>query len=154
VTGQVQGPARLFGFAGLLPQIAVVVMIAFGNRRGDWAPSVVDYAAIIGIAYPLTILCFIGGIWWGLAMRSEAGQGPRVAVAVVPSLAALVLPLVVTRSMGWAMVAIGSAILLTLIVDRRIVARGDAPVGWMGLRIPLSVGLGGLTIIGGVLLGR
>lgn len=152
--GRVQGPARLLGFAGLLPQIAVVLAIGLGERKADWTLSIVDGAAVIGIAYPLTILCFIGGIWWGLAMRRETGQGTLALVAVVPSLAALILPMSIAQSMSWTMVAIGSAILLTLLVDRRIVSRGDAPTGWMGLRIPLSVGLGGLTILAGVLLGR
>ena len=48
----------------------------------------------------------------------------------------------------------GSAVALTLLVDRRLVASGDTPVGWMRLRVPLSLGLGGLTILAGVLLGH
>ena len=43
--------------------------------------------------------------------------------------------------------------MLTLPVDRRFVATGEAPVGWMALRVPLSLGLGLLTIAAGVLVG-
>ena len=148
---------RLLGFGGLLPQAAVVAVMAVGERKRDWAPSATDLAGIVGTAYPLTILCFIGGIWWGLAMRRApgAGQGELALVAVVPSLTALAMPALVmgaTGSMAWTMVAIGTAIILTLLVDRRLVAHGDAPDDWMSLRIPLSVGLGGLTILAGVLL--
>ena len=55
---------------------------------------------------------------------------------------------------GWCLVATGSVVALTLLVDRSLVASGDAPDGWMRLRAPLSLGLGGLTILAGVLLGR
>jgi hypothetical protein len=37
--------------------------------------------------------------------------------------------------------------MLTLPVDRRLVATGEAPTGWMGLRVPLSLGLATLTIL-------
>ena len=52
---------------------------------------------------------------------------------------------------SWILVATGVAILMTLPVDRYLVRAGDAPRGWMRLRIPLSVGLGGLTIVAGYL---
>jgi len=49
------------------------------------------------------------------------------------------------------MVAMGSAIMLTLPVDRWLVTRGAAPANWMRLRVPLSLGLGALTIAAGAL---
>ena len=52
------------------------------------------------------------------------------------------------------MIALGGAILLTLPVDRHLVATGEAPANWMKLRMPLSLGLGGLTIAAGLLLAR
>ena len=67
--------------------------------------------------------------------------------------ALLALGLAVVFSLGspWSLVAIGVALMLTLPVDRWLAARGLAPAGWIALRIPLSVGLGLLTIASGVL---
>ena len=136
----------LLGFAGLAPQFAAVTLIALG-----WG----HIGLPVALAYPLLILSFLGGIWWGVAMQRRERQAPLVALAVVPSLVALALLAVMTLTgrTGWTLVGIGTAILLTLLVDRRLVATGDAPADWMQLRIPLSVGLGGLTIVAGYLVG-
>ena len=151
--------ANLLGLAGLLPQITAVALIASG--RGDptdlaWIPLAVGYG--LALIYAAVILSFLGGIWWGFAVRREAGQGRLVAVAVLPSLIAAVC-------VGWAaatvqtggplpLIVLGAAVLLTLLVDRHLVATGEAPAGWMRLRVPLSVGLAGLTIAAGLLLWR
>ena len=151
--GRVGPVARALGFAGLLPQVALVS--AVGLLQGPDRPA--GTVVLAGI-YPLAILSFLGGMWWGLAMRSDDSQAPTAAVAVVPSLIAVVLALVFFVALdrgfaGWILVAIGSAVLLTLPVDRWLAARGLAPEGWMALRVPLSVGLGGLTIVAGALAG-
>ena len=151
--GRVGPVARALGFAGLLPQVALVAAVGLLQESNGPAGTVI----LAGI-YPLAILSFLGGMWWGLAIRSDDLQAPTVAVAVVPSLIAVVLALVFFAALnggyaGWTLVAIGSAVLLTLPVDRWLVARGLAPEGWMALRVPLSVGLGGLTIAAGALAG-
>ncbi|WP_394652043.1 DUF3429 domain-containing protein [uncultured Sphingomonas sp.] len=144
--GRVGGTARLLGFAGLLPSLGSVALIAVG-----W-PQAIAIAAF----YPLLILSFLGGIWWGFAMRDTANQTALVVLAVVPSLIALTLGLglFVAAQPGWSLVAIGVALMLTLPVDRRLASQGIAPAGWMALRIPLSLGLGTLTILAGVLISR
>ena len=137
--------AHALGFAGLLPQIAAVGwMIAFDP--GAW---------LLAFIYALTILSFLGGIWWGFAMRTETHQATLVGLAVVPSLlaAALAAAGFATWGSGWVLVATGTAILLTLPVDRWLVISGIAPASWMRLRVPLSAGLGGLTIVAGALAG-
>lgn len=137
--------ARLLGFAGLLPQLTAVALIASGVDRigGAW----------LALGYGGLILSFLGGIWWGFAMRRSDGQGALAVVAVVPSLVALALGIVavVRVATDWSLVALGSAIMLTLLVDRRLAALREAPAGWMGLRVPLSLGLGVLTIFAGAL---
>lgn len=146
--------AFLLGFAGLLPQVLAVA----GLMVARWQPS--DLApgpfASVALIYAIVILSFLGGIWWGFAMRRGEGQGRLAAIAVVPSLAALALlaTLAFTGRYDWTTIAIGSAILLTLLVDRRLVSTGEAPAGWMRLRVPLSAGLGGLTILAGILVGN
>ena len=152
--GTVTRTSRLLGLAGLLPQImAVAGLLAAVLPPSSYAGRA-SPAAAIALVYPLVIFSFLGGMWWGLAMRTEARQPAIVTLAVVPSLLALALfgALVAVRDPRWAFIALGSAIVLTLLVDRWLVRIGVAPEGWMQLRVPLSVGLGGLTILAGLLI--
>ncbi len=143
--GRVGPVARALGFAGLLPQAAAVVWMIMGEPD----------AWLIVTVYALVILSFLGGMWWALAMRAGAAQPVLVGISVVPSLAAagFAIAAAVTWDSGWVLVAIGVAILLTLLVDRWFARNGIAPEGWMALRVPLSIGLGGLTIVAGALAG-
>ncbi len=140
------GSARLLGFAGLAPAAAAAILIALGERM----------AVIVSVFYPLLILSFLGGIWWGFAMRTPARQGVLATIAVVPSLVAMALGagVLMTQGSGWSLVAIGVALMLTLPVDRWLVTHGIAPPGWMALRVPLSLGLGAVTILAGALIGH
>ncbi len=113
--------AYVLGLAGLLPQVAATA--AIGATR--WLPGAPDDPGVpiaIAATYPLVILSFLGGIWWGLAMRRESRQGRLAALAVVPSLIAMaLLGLLSVVSFGWGLVAIGCAVMLTLPVDRHLV---------------------------------
>lgn len=139
--------AVALGFAGLLPQMAAVALLLGG----------VPFATAAAFGYALLILSFLGGIWWGFAMRQQgdAAQGRLALLAVIPNLVAfaILLGATMTGRVEWGLVATGSAILLTLPVDRMLVRRGDAPADWMRLRMPLSIGLGALTILAGALSG-
>jgi hypothetical protein len=143
--GRVGPAAFALGFAGLLPQVAAFVSAVLGDEY--------RIGAFLAYAYGSLILSFLGGMWWGFAMRREEGQGRLAAVAVVPSLAALAIGVAtsVRGTHALSLVLLGSAILLTLPVDRHLVRTGEAPANWMRLRVPLSVGLGGLTILAGLL---
>ena len=143
---RVGGGAFALGFAGLLPQAVAVAAIAA-------VPEHEVTAAAVAIGYTALILSFLGGMWWGFAMRRERGQARLAAVAVLPSLAAFAIvgSLAWTARLDWTLVAIGVAVLMTLPVDRHLANTGEAPQGWMRLRVPLSVGLGGLAILAGVL---
>ena len=151
--GAVGRTARLLGFAGLLPQAAAVLLIVSGRRE----------AGLFALLYAAVILSFLGGVWWGLAMRRTGRQAGLATIAVLPSLVAVALVLAAFGSLflplgpdadRWArmaLIALGSAIMLTLLVDRHLITTGEAPAGWMGLRAPLSLGLGLLTIAAGLL---
>jgi hypothetical protein len=141
----------ILGYAGLLPQIAALATCFF--------ESAASVGSRFAFGYGLLILSFIGGIWWGFAMRDPVvrtgapPQGAVASIAVAPSLlaATLILALIAgAMSLSWGLVALGSIILGTLLVDRRLSGLGVAPAGWMMLRIPLSVGLGTLTILCGI----
>ena len=133
--------AFALGFAGLLPQAAAALLAALGYFSGG----------VVALAYAALILSFLGGMWWGLAMFTRVAQPVLVALAVVPSLLAGAILALAAVDLRLGLVAMGCAILLTLPVDRALVTRGIAPANWMRLRVPLSLGLGGLTILVGAL---
>jgi len=156
---RVTATARGLGFAGLLPQVAALLLMILGLRSyGDLGGLLALTGYWLAIGYGALILSFLGGIWWGYAMRRETGQGRLAVTAVVPSLVAFgtviagawTLPQVPSP---WAAITLGSAILLTLPVDRHLTSSGEAPANWMALRLPLSIGLGTLTIAAGIVLG-
>lgn len=137
---------RLLGLAGLLPQMACVAALYFGPP--DWREPTV----LLGFAYAALIFAFLGGTWWGIAASAPAAERRRAlgwvwVAAVLPSLIALAafLPFV----FGWvwpepSLVALGGGLLFSPLADR---ALGPlAPRWWMSLRMPLSLGLGSLTI--------
>lgn len=83
-------------------------------------------------------------------------QGEIACLAVAPSIVAAGLILLSVGgviSLALALVLLGVAVLLTLLIDRRLTAQGITPSGWMALRVPLSLGLGSLSIIIGALCG-
>lgn len=137
--GTVSPAARLLGLSGLLPPLALVGL-ELAARDSGWG--------MLSFAYAALIFSFLGGIWWGFAMRRAAGQGPLLIAAVLPALLAFALLGVglVLVDLHWPLMLLGIAILATLAVDRHLVRTGEAPEGWMALRVPLSVGLGVLTI--------
>lgn len=145
MTRSISTTARLLGFAGLMPQLVSLLLIA---TRIDAA-----LGALLAFGYAMLIVSFLGGVWWGLAMQDRRRQ-PRIAmIAVAPTLISFAL--MIARMSGLrsdiALVLIGIVVLLTLLIDRMLVSGDQAPPGWMGLRVPLSVGLGALTILAGVL---
>lgn len=136
--------ARALGYAGLLPQIFCLAMIVTGH---EWR-----YAALAGsYAYAAAIFSFLGGVWWGQAMASGRATTGAYILAVMPSLIAVALFL--PWSFGWewpgpALLYLGALILASPLVDRTL---GFAAPDFLRLRWHLSIGLGGLTIIIGLI---
>ena len=137
---------RSLGFAGLLPQFACLAALWFG-------PEAWRYAALaIAWGYGALILSFLGGLWWGIA-ASRMREGERVpgwlwVAAVAPSLVALATYLPWVFGAEWpgpSLAVLGVAIIASLWVDRRIAP--SAPAWWMRLRVPLSLGLGGASLL-------
>ena len=137
---------RLLGFAGLLPQFAFVVAAWLGGP--EWHYS----ALALGWAYAALIFSFLGGLWWGLAAGASA-RGETVPnwlwiAAVIPSLLALatLVPWLIAQPWpGPSLLLLGVAITLSpFLVDRHV--SEITPQWWMSLRLPLSLGLGALTL--------
>jgi FtsH-binding integral membrane protein len=144
--------ARALGFAGLLPQVAVIVDALLAP---DGQQDINRSMSGLALVYAAVILSFLGGMWWSMAMRRTTGQAWLAGAAVLPSLTAFgsFVFLDANWQRDWALIVVGSAIIFTLFVDRHLATTGEAPEGWMRLRVPLSLGLGGLTIAAGVLAG-
>ena len=141
--------ARWLGYAGLLPQVAVVATLCTGNVASRFT------ALATGFAYAALILSFLGGTWWGLAAQA----GPRAhkwiwTVSVAPSLIALLAAVPWTTGDRWpgpSLLLLGLSLIGALLVDYRLYRLEIAPGWWLRLRIPLSGGLGLLTIAAGLM---
>lgn len=145
----IPAPARWLGYAGLLPQLAVVGALL--TRDLEWRFT----ALAAGFAYAALILSFLGGLWWGLAAqapdRTPAWVWPA---SVIPSLVALLSALPWTTGDRWpgpSLILLGVSLIAALGVDYRLYRLGVAPAWWMPLRVPLSGGLGLLTIAAALL---
>lgn len=141
-------PARVLGYAGLLPQIICLAMVL---AQHEWR-----FAALAGgFAYAAAIFSFLGGVWWGQAVAS-AGNGKPVGagaylLAVMPSLIAVALFMPWNFAWEWpgpALLYLGALILASPLVDR---ALGFAAPDFLRLRWHLSIGLGLLTIALGLI---
>lgn len=135
--------ARLLGFAGLLPHIAVVLVLLERNNELRF------FALAMGYAYAALILSFLGGIWWGFAARAERAPLWLWVAAVLPSLIALASFLPWATGEPWpgpSLIVIGVALIAALGVDWQLHRLGLAPEWWLRLRLPLSLGLGTLSI--------
>lgn len=141
--------AQWLGYAGLLPQLGVVVTLAAGGNEARFS------AVALGYAYASLILSFVGGLWWGLASRDRARAPNWIWVAaVVPSLVALASAIPWALGFSWpgpSLVLLGLSLVSTVTIDALLDRRGLCPAGWLALRARLSVGLGALTLLSALL---
>ncbi len=141
-------PVRLLGPAGILPQAICVAMAVF-------LPEHRLLAGIAGGLYAALILSFLGGLWWMEALvRGDRRATPYV-VAVLPSLigwAAWLAPLVGLMGMAGALMVLGIVILISPVADKAIGRLASEMPGWWRLRWVLSIGLGGLTLLLGIMM--
>ncbi|MBX3638548.1 MAG: DUF3429 domain-containing protein [Rubrivivax sp.] len=121
---------RALGLAGLLPFVA--------GAAGVWLVDAAlrPWVAQALVAYGALIVSFLGGIHWGLAARAGTAPPPvLLAWGVLPSLIAwpaLLLPAPA------ALVLLAAALLLCLVVDRRLYpAHGAAALLPLRLRLTL-----------------
>ena len=139
--------ARFLGYAGLLPQLLCIALILAGH---EWR-----YSALAGgFAYAAAIFSFLGGVWWGQAVQSGRATTGAYFIAVMPSLLAVALFLPWTFGWEWpgpALLYLGALIAFSPLIDR---ALGFAARDFLRLRWHLSLGLGSLTIMLGLLSGR
>lgn len=130
---QVPRAAAWLGGLGLIPfVVGSIVVLA---TEAIWAYDVLRY-------YAATILAFMGGVQWGLAMADADAADPhhllhwrRLSLSVVPSLIAW---LALLLSTPFDVVVIAAAFGLLLLSDLSAIRQGWAPAWYAWLRIPLT----------------
>jgi hypothetical protein len=136
--------ARALGYAGLLPQLLCLGLVLTDH---EWR-----YSALAGgFAYAAAIFSFLGGVWWGQALASGRATTGAYVLAVMPSLIAVALFLPWCFGWEWpgpALLYLGVLILASPLVDR---ALGFAAADFLRLRWHLSIGLGGPTMVLGLI---
>ena len=141
--------AQIAGYAGLSPQLIAAFMI-WSDTELRW----IGLAAAYG--YAAFIFSFLGGTWWGfgvIARKKDAPAGTIFMLAVAPSLIAFVTYLPWIWGLDWpgpSMLLLGLCLMLSPLVDRWLMLRCHLPDGWLRLRWQLSLGLGGLTFMLGI----
>ena len=124
--------AAWLGGLGLIPFVAGSILVV-GTDLG-WALDALRF-------YAATILAFMGGVHWGLAIAdhgSGPGAGsswPRLGASVVPALAGW-LALLLPATPG--LLVLAAAFVLLLGGDLLAVRRGLAPAWYPWLRVPLT----------------
>jgi len=134
---------RLLGIAGLLPQLIAGYVLLENNSDSRLTALSMAYA------YAALIFSFLGGLWWGLAAAASKPPAWLWYAAVLPSLIALGSAWPWATGQPWpgpSMIVLGVALIGSLAVDWQLQRTGIAPGWWLGLRIPLSIGLGGITL--------
>jgi hypothetical protein len=138
--------AKNLGLAGLIPQV-IAVLMALDNSQ--------HFAGLAaGYFYAALIFSFLGGLWWGVAISHSDPPKWIYAAAISPSLIAFAsgIPWMIgTRWPGPSLFALSIALILSLLVDhalKQLTLMSDA---MFALRLRLSLGLGGLTFLLGLL---
>jgi len=104
------------------------------------------------VAYGATILSFLGGIHWGLAIGSQSPNSrsklpARLILSIIPSLAAW-LALLVADTTGLLLLAVAVAAVLG--VDLKATRAAEAPPWYPNLRIPLTCIVVAALILGAI----
>lgn len=128
---------KVLGFSGLLP-----VLLGVGAAVLHPARDIQLIAAAITLLYGALILSFIGGAWWGLAVKAEKPENLRgwLILSVLPSLYACAAVGLAWITAGYAMAGclLAGGFIAVLLVDRSLSLRAVAPKWWLSLRQPLS----------------
>lgn len=127
----IPAPALLLGWFGVVPFAALTAAALL-------LPHAALQAVQTLVLYGAIILSFMGGAQWGLAMHSGAEEAlaTRLAVSVLPALAAFALALEPARV---ALIGLAAVFLLLLIYDFSTVRGGLAPLWYARLRLQLTL---------------
>jgi hypothetical protein len=126
--------ALRLGYAGLAPFVigALLTMLIPADLHEG---AVLDFVFHGLMAYAAAIVSFLGGIQWGLGMRSSVPSPVPFAWGVAPSLLAWFAMLLPAHA---GLVIAGLSLVACYLVDRRSYP-GHGMAGWMTLRFRLTL---------------
>jgi hypothetical protein len=134
---QIPRPALILGLAGLIPFLygALSVLVPATGAIGRlWGPN---YEGVqILQAYGIVILCFMAGVIWGFAARTEGRAATfYYALSVIPAIFVFLTAFSAPRP-SLIMLILGFVALLA--IDVSAARQGLAPQWWMSLRLLLT----------------
>jgi Protein of unknown function (DUF3429) len=120
--------AYLLGYLALLPFV--------GAALAAWLPLEVPRLWVNHalFSYAATVVSFIGGIHWGLAMRQQQPALSLYAWGVVPAIVAWLLSL---APAPWQVPGLAALLVACYAVDRRVYPR-QGVAAWLALRLQLT----------------
>jgi Protein of unknown function (DUF3429) len=134
--------ALILGGAGLIPQLVACWLTLLPEDR------FIGLAA--GYFYAALIFSFLGGTWWGIGAANRSTPKWVFAVAVIPSLIAFGSGVPWMTGATWpgpSLIVLGVGLLLSPLVDWQLRSIGLMGADAFRLRLMLSGGLGGLTLL-------
>ncbi|MDB5545037.1 MAG: hypothetical protein JWO64_2186 [Hyphomicrobiales bacterium] len=135
-SSQIPVSALLLGVAGLIPFFGLAIW------QGVTGDELLSERLMMGfVFYAASILSFLGGVGWGLAMSESdpVQRGLAFGVSTVPSLIAWAAAFINVQNLGFALTILGAAFLLQAAWDWHLTQLGRAP-GWFAkLRIGLTI---------------
>lgn len=135
--------ATVLSIAGLLPALGGLVLALH-------APGAAWTGQMGVLLYATSVLAFVGGLWWGLALAGRGGaRGALMLVAgVALQLGAFGLVLGAGRA-GLPTALGGTAVLLLAsgMVELNLQRAGVIGRGWLRLRLVLSAGLALIALL-------
>lgn len=131
--------AQALGYFGALPFVAGTLLATQGVAGAAWL-----------LTYAASIVSFLGGIHWGLALREPRPRALLLAWGVTPSLLAWVALLLPA---GPGLLVSAGALVTCYAVDRQLYAR-EGLSAWLALRLRLTVVASLSCVAGAALLAR
>ena len=128
--------------AGLIPFLAgagLFVASKWPGMPAPW-PTYAAFSSLATIGYGVTILCFMAGTRWGLALPDRAGPSLQFLGAVLFSLLGWAALLVYFYHGTVAAQLLSAGFLVLWIWDELAYARARVPDGYLGLRRFATVG--------------
>ena len=146
--------ALILGFAGLIPFLwgAISELGLFNVQMGDPSSGngypllVPGDGRLLMIRYGTVILCFMSGVLWGFATKTEGTQA--TAGYILSVLPALWIFASIGRGPTEALLNLVAGFVAVLFLDYAFWKWGLAPRWWMKLRIPLSVIVTACLLVG------
>jgi hypothetical protein len=128
--------ALMLGVAGLIPFFGLAIW------QGVTGDELLAERLMMGfVFYAASILSFLGGVGWGLAMSETdpVQRGLAFGVSTVPSLIAWAAAFINVQNLAFTLTILGAAFLLQAAWDWHLTQTERAPTWFAKLRIGLTI---------------